>query len=63
MTEQRTHHRWLPYGFESGPMTVERLGTLPNGRVVLVVKTKHKELHIAASPQGRRLTVTEVQND
>jgi hypothetical protein len=47
------------YGFEWGPLTVERTASLPEGRVVLTVKTDHRELTIYASRTGRSLRVFE----
>jgi ribosomal protein S19 len=48
---------YTEYGFEWGPMKVERTASLPEGRVVLTVRTDHRELTIYASRTGRSLRV------
>lgn len=47
------------FGFEWGPLAVERTSSLPGGGVVLTVKTDHRELTIYASRTGRSLHVFE----
>ncbi len=50
---------FTPYGFKWGPLRVERAMSLPEGRVVLTVKTEYRELNIYATPGGRSLRVFE----
>lgn len=52
----KIHYRETTYGFEYGAIKVERLASVPSGHVVLSVRTGHREIHITASPKGRRLT-------
>ena len=51
------------YGFDWGSMKVERTASLPDDRVVLTVKTDHRELTIYASRTGRSLRVFEGNHD
>jgi len=52
------HYRETLYGFEYGAMRIERIASLPSGHAVICIKTESREIHLTASPKGRRLTVT-----
>ena len=47
------------YGFNWGPLVVQREISDPKLGYILRVRTAHKALEIRTSPRGRVLTVTE----
>lgn len=53
----KEHYKLTQYGFEWGPMTVERLMHDDRYGWCLVVKAAGKEMIVRASPKGTRLSV------
>jgi hypothetical protein len=47
------------YGFEWGPVSVTRVCSLPDGRLLISVQTDHKHIDIYSSATGRSLRVFE----
>lgn len=54
MTE-RDHYATIPYGFEWGPLTVERLAHIDGRGWVLGIKCGDQEMQVYASEKGRKL--------
>lgn len=50
---------YTEYGFDWGPVSVERTCTLPGDRRVVTVRTEHRTLTIYVSRTGRSLRVFE----
>jgi hypothetical protein len=49
------HYAAVPYGFEWGPFTVERLAHIEGRGWVLGIRSGNQEIHVYTSEKGRTL--------
>jgi len=47
------------YGFEWGPMKIERFTSDPKFGVVVFIGSEHQQFEVLVSPKGRMVSVTE----
>jgi hypothetical protein len=50
------------YGFEWGPMVVERTAHIEGRGYVLTIKTEHKRMQVHVTEAGRKIKPYEVRN-
>lgn len=50
------------YGFDYGPLKVQRVATDPKAGIIIHVGSEHKQFQVRVSPKGRNVDVHETES-